>query len=240
MSLLSNPPQPCWLHECHLLRQQQAGLQTAARQTRTHQRHASLRATMGQIWICYQHFCMPSFRRGHLADALASPVLLQVFPYVSGCISDYMTIPSSPLWSGILAALLLMMLRSGLLRRDKPLHMTLWVRLPGCAGLPGCAVPGCPLHLELLVAMEVSRDDVSADRSPGPTTCSRCHSQCGPPQLVQSPYVLAPRITALYVLLTRPSPADMSLCLCVCPLDASPCKALHLLPVIASCWQSPA
>ncbi len=61
--------------------------------------------------------------------------MLQVFPYVSGCISDFMTIPFSPLWSGILASLLLMMLRSCLLRGDKPLHRTLWVRLLGCARL---------------------------------------------------------------------------------------------------------
>ena len=88
------------------------------------------------VWaVLPSNFCLPSFSRGHLADPLASAALLQVFPYVSGVISDYLTIPFSPLWSGILTALLLMMLRSCLLRLNKPLHRTLWVSLLGCAGL---------------------------------------------------------------------------------------------------------
>ena len=81
---------------------------------------------------------------------LALNAVLQVFPYVSGFIGDYMTIVFSPLWTGILASLLLMMLRSCLLRRDKPLHKTLWVRL--CRAVPGCA--GLSFELQLLVAMK--------------------------------------------------------------------------------------
>ena len=136
MSLLSNLPQPClvaWVLFAAAATGKAADCRLQPTETRTHQRHTSLRTAVGLV--CHQHCRLPSFSGGHLPDPLASPAVLQVFPYVSGFISAYMTIPFSPLWSGILAALLLMMLRSCLLRLDKPLHRTLWVRLLGCAVL---------------------------------------------------------------------------------------------------------
>ena len=150
MSLLSNLPQPCLVARllcAAAAAGRAAGLQTAAHRD---QDPSASHISQNHSWfglVCYQQACLPCFSRGHLADPLASHhALLQVFPYVSGCISDYMTILFSPLWSGILASLLLMMLRSCLLRRDKPLHQD---TVGEAAGL--CrAVPGCPFHLGCL------------------------------------------------------------------------------------------
>ena len=99
----------------------------------------------------------------------------------------------------------------------------------------GCA--RASFTFELLVAMRVMGDDVSVDGSPGLTICFSSAISVAP-ELVQSPYVIAP------------VPLQFTSCL---PNQAAiPCKhvtltvyipfgrqpmalCLHLLPVIASC-----